>query len=403
MDGGSAAQARLSGAPSSAQGMDAGTGSSPSSTNALPAIRLPKGGGAVRGMGEKFAANPVTGTGSMSAPIATSPGRSGFGPQLSLSYDSGIGNGAFGLGWNLSLPSITCKTDKGLPKYSDADESDVFIPSGAEDLVPMLSRNAAGQWLTEAVDPRTVGGKTYPIQRYCPRIEGLFARIERWTNAADATDVFWRSISKDNITTWYGKTAESRIADPADPSRIFSWLICQSHDDKGNVIVYGYKAEDSANIFEDSAGNSLPKAHERTRTNQSRSPQRYLKRMYGNHARYVPELKAGAAWPEPPGANAADGSDTWHFEVVFDYGEHDASAPTPNDAGSRPARPVPFSSYRAGFEFRSYRICQRILMFQPRPGRDGRWAQAQDAVNTFSGARRYSTSRAGQSAVRIWV
>ena len=49
-----------------------------------PSISLPKGGGAIRGMGEKFAANPVTGTGFMSVPIATSPGRSGFVPQLSL-------------------------------------------------------------------------------------------------------------------------------------------------------------------------------------------------------------------------------------------------------------------------------------------------------------------------------
>src|SRR5919205_1860021 len=95
-----------------------------------PSIQLPKGGGAIRGMGEKFAANPVTGTGSMSVPITTSPGRSGFGPQLSLSYDSGAGNGPFGFGWSLSLPSITRKTDKGLPKYQDTEESyDVFILS----------------------------------------------------------------------------------------------------------------------------------------------------------------------------------------------------------------------------------------------------------------------------------
>ena len=40
-----------------------------------PSISLPKGGGAIHGIGEKFAANPVTGTGSMSVPIATSPGR----------------------------------------------------------------------------------------------------------------------------------------------------------------------------------------------------------------------------------------------------------------------------------------------------------------------------------------
>src|SRR5437660_7923224 len=104
----------------------------------VPAISLPKGGGAIRGIGEKFGANPVTGTGSMTVPLATSPGRSGFGPQLSLSYDSGAGNGPFGFGWSLGLPSITRKTDKGLPQYADAIESDVFILSGAEDLVPVL-------------------------------------------------------------------------------------------------------------------------------------------------------------------------------------------------------------------------------------------------------------------------
>ena len=112
----------------------------------VPSITLPKGGGAIRGIGEKFAANPVTGTGSMTVPIAASPGRSGFGPQLSLSYDSGAGNGPFGFGWSLSLPSITRKTDKGLPRYQDADESDVFILSGEEDLVPVLIDKGGGQW-----------------------------------------------------------------------------------------------------------------------------------------------------------------------------------------------------------------------------------------------------------------
>src|SRR3712207_8003328 len=86
-------------------------------STAAPQISLPKGGGAIRGMGEKFAANPVSGTGSMSVPIATSRGRSAFGPQLSLSYDSGSGNGPFGFGWSLSLPAITRKSDKGLPQY----------------------------------------------------------------------------------------------------------------------------------------------------------------------------------------------------------------------------------------------------------------------------------------------
>jgi hypothetical protein len=49
-----------------------------------PTISLPKGSGAIRGIGEKFVAKPVTGTGCMSMPLPTSQGRSGFGPQLSL-------------------------------------------------------------------------------------------------------------------------------------------------------------------------------------------------------------------------------------------------------------------------------------------------------------------------------
>ena len=47
-----------------------GKDEAPSSTFGVsaPSINLPKGGGAFRGMGEKFSANPVTGAGSMSVP-----------------------------------------------------------------------------------------------------------------------------------------------------------------------------------------------------------------------------------------------------------------------------------------------------------------------------------------------
>jgi hypothetical protein len=146
-------------------------------------------------MGEKFSANPVTGTGSITVPIFTSPSRSGFTPQLSLSYDSGAGNGPFGLSWNLSVPSIRRKTDKGLPRYLDNIDSDVFILSDAEDLVPVLDADANWKPLSDG-SGRLFGSKqTYSIRKYRPRIEGLFARIARWTNDSDPSDIFWRSIS----------------------------------------------------------------------------------------------------------------------------------------------------------------------------------------------------------------
>ena len=368
-----------------------------------PSISLPKGGGAIRGIGEKFAANPVTGTGSMSVPIATSPGRSGFGPQLSLSYDSGSGNGPFGFGWSLSLPAITRKTDKGLPRYQDgqkqAADSDVFILSGAEDLVPEFEKDANGAWVVkdgkhQLLDkPRKVNGATYNVRRYRPRIEGLFARIERWTNQSEPADCFWRSISKDNITTWYGRTENSRIADPLDKLRIFSWLICQSNDDKGNAIVYEYKSEDSQRIFEDQQGQVVARAHERNRSDNkadkdkaNRTANRYLKRIdYGNRSPFLPELKDNTVWPDPPAPVALDGTPNWLFDVVFDYddGHYPPEATdaegrvfaepvyAPPPAAKWKARVDPFSTYRAGFEVRTYRLCQRVLMFHHFPAELG--------------------------------
>src|SRR5262245_2994642 len=197
-------------------------------------------------MGEMFAARPVTGTGSLSVPLATSPGRYGFGPQLALTYDSGAGSGPFGFGWSLALPQITRKTDKGLPQYNDAQEADAFILSSAEDLVPVYRQDPDGMWVASHPGyQRDADGfwvrnsmghliihederEGYHVRRYRPRIEGLFARIERWTSANG--DMHWRSISKDNILTLYGFDAESRIADPLDSRRIFSWLICESRD-----------------------------------------------------------------------------------------------------------------------------------------------------------------------------
>lgn len=336
------------------------------SSPAAPTITLPKGGGAIRGIGEKFAANPVTGSGSMSVPIATSPGRAGFGPQLSLSYDSGAGNSPFGFGWNFSLPSITRKTDKGLPQYFDAQESDVFILSAAEDLVPEFEKNPDGSWLLNGgkhvvyEKPRTVGGATYTVRRYRPRIEGLFSRIERWTRADQPGDVHWRSISRDNILTLYGSEPDSRIADPENGSKIFTWLISETRDDKGNAVLYRYKAEDGVGVDA-----SRTNEHNRGPLNDSRRcANRYLKHIYyGNRTPLLDSAGKRPLFLDKAEIDATIATHGWMFEVVFDYGEHDPNTPLPNDAAAWIFRKDPFSSYRAGFEVRTTRLCQRVLMF----------------------------------------
>src|SRR5215203_2217905 len=146
-------------------------------------LSLPKGGGALHGIGEKFAPDLHTGTGNFTVPLALPPGRNGFEPQLSLVYSSGNGNGPFGLGWSLSVPGISRKTSDRVPHYDDSQ--DVFLLSAAEDLVPVL-------------------GQGQTITRYRPRTEGLFARIERHR---DSGNDYWELRSKDGLVNYYGTPA----------------------------------------------------------------------------------------------------------------------------------------------------------------------------------------------------
>ena len=345
------------GAPSSGAAAREAKSSSPSNQFSAPAITLPKGGGALHGIGEKFSSNPVTGTGNISVPIATSSGRNGFGPQLSLSYDSGSGNGPFGFGWSLALPTISRKTDKGLPRYQDAQDSDVFLFSGAEDLVPLL-RNDAFDVLDALGQPQVHEDDTegWRVRRYLPRIEGVFARIERWSKINTPDDVHWRTLSKDNVLSIYGLNGNARIHDPQDASRIFTWLLCEMRDDKGNAIVYRYQAEDGVGV-------DLARAHQNNRgagNATARGANRYLKHIfYGNRSSL---LDAQAQRPRFLSQQQRDNAE-WLFEVVLDYGDHQLAKPLPTPDLPWPSRADAFSRYRAGFEVRTARLCRRVLMF----------------------------------------
>lgn len=295
-------------------------------------ISLPSGGGAIRGIGEKFTPNPFTGTFSISVPVFTTPSRSDFYPKLSLSYDSaGKGNGPFGLGWNISVPSISRKTEiEGLPRYNDAMESDIFILSGSEDLVPFLEKSQG----SDVWAKKTRASGKFEIQQYRPRVEGLFAKIERWTDTTTG-DIHWRTISKDNITTLYGQTPASRVADPNDSTHIFEWMIDESYDDKGNAIQYVYKQENDDNL-------NPTLSYERNRIGKPYSKC------------YIKRIKYGNATP-----NKTD----FLFEAVFDYGEHDLNNQPYNETDKWDLREDAFSNYRSGFEIRTQRICKKILMF----------------------------------------
>lgn len=315
----------------------------------IPSIALPKGGGAIKGIDEKFSVNAVNGTASFSIPLPVSPAR-GTSPVLNLSYSSGGGNGVFGLGWGLGLSSIKRKTDKKLPQYYDHIDSDIFLFSEAEDLVPEFKKEPDGSFSKDAqqnyiIKENDSADGQFVIRFYRPRIEGLFARIERWQNKTSGI-IKWRVITRENITTLFGWSANSVIVDPSDSTRIYEWLPEFVFDDKGNCTHYLYKKEDEK-------GFSDKPLHHNNRTHNGKITYTNLyleKVLYGNK---TPYKKFNDPYPAET---------DYMFQTLFDYGEYDTKAPYARIADWQ-FRPDAFSNYKSGFEIRTTRLCNRVLLF----------------------------------------
>ena len=303
-----------------------------SEQTALPVVApsLPKGGGAVQSIGKGWGTIGAHGAASYEIALPVSPGR-GFAPSLSLSYGSSAGNGVFGIGWGVSLPTVGRHVGKGVPAYTEDDE--IIGPNG---VAWMPERDPQGIVTSTRIDHYNDLNlnTTYTVVRHFPRLEADFARIEHWSSENDPPG-FWLVHGADGSLQLYGKNPLSRRADPHDSRRVGEWLLEEQLNAHGEHILYQYATDTAA--------------------------QRYLSRVsYGN-------FKADAhlyLWK-------ADRLQTvqWHFELVFDYGERSTQyEQKPAYAGQQwLTRSDAFSSFAYGFELRTERLCRQVLMFHRFP------------------------------------
>lgn len=314
-------------------------GSRETKSNAIPipSISIPKGGGSLKGIDEKFEVNPISGSPSVSIPLPVMPAR-GFSPSLSLSYSTGAGNGIFGLGWMLSLGDISRRTDNGLPLYDDDSDSDVFVLSGQEDLVPRFQTDEQGNPFPDGEGgfqkdrERMPDGSLYC--RYLPRTEGSFSRIE-YIRDSDGSS-WWKVTAKDNSVVFFGKTAEARLQDPADNRKVFRWLAEFAYDNMGNCIHYRYRKDESGGaiqVYPDQV-------------------------FYGNRHTWYP----GQDWPQET---------DYLYANVFDYGQYDLECDRESPSGPWMPRADIFSNRRPGFEVRTGLICRNLLVYSTMDGIPG--------------------------------
>jgi len=186
-------------------------------------ISLPSGPGSIEGLGSSFQPMLNTGTARYAVKIPLPAGVAGHVPELSLQYDSGLGDGPAGLGWSFDLGSIRRRVDQGIPRYVDGpdgldndhdnlidevDESDVFVGPDGEELVQLEDGS------------------------YRARIESHFSRYRRVGDG-------WQMDLKNGGTLIFGETEQARISNGSSCA-IFRWLLEKSIDVNGNVITYSY-------------------------------------------------------------------------------------------------------------------------------------------------------------------
>lgn len=302
---------------------------------------LPKGGGAITGMGEALSAGGPTGMAGLTLPLPAAAGR-GYAPGMVLSYQSSGGNGSFGMGWQADTFSVNRSTSNGAPRYNDED---TFVgPDGEKMQVALTPAGLPDVRQTDTLQGVDLG-KVYTVTRYQPRIESSFSRTERWSPADDPAADFWLVSDADGQVHVLGKTAQARIASAS--SGTARWLLEESLSPTGEHIYYQYQAEDDAGCSADEI-----KSH------PGAAAQRYLLRVYyGNITPKASLLVLNTPSPADAG---------WLYCQVFDYGERDESmmvVPPFTPPGPWRCREDIFSDYAFGFEVRTRRLCRQVLAF----------------------------------------
>jgi len=186
----------------------------------------------------------------LSYPLAVPPGRLGAQPALSLDYGSHGGNGWLGMGWDLSVPSISVDTRWGVPHYADDAESETYSFEGEE-----LSPNAHRP---DQIHPRRADPAEFE-----KRVEGDFALIIR--HGSSPATYWWELNDKLGNKYFYGRSPGDKDGNgnPVYPARLategttgngYWWGLRQMTDVSLNSVTYSYDRVSDAGVGDGQSG-----------------------------------------------------------------------------------------------------------------------------------------------------
>jgi len=184
-----------------------------------------------------------TGNASLGYPLSLPAGRNGMQPQVSISYNSGGGNGWLGLGWNLQMPAVSIDTRWGVPRYDPAKETETYTLNG-EQLSPVAHRGVLQNRSEE--------------KRFYPRVEGSFSKIIR--HGDHPSKYWWEVIDKSGTRYFYGGVPGTDLDDnavlrtrengpPIDKGNVAYWALLETRDLDGNFVHYHYTKQEDKGLL----------------------------------------------------------------------------------------------------------------------------------------------------------
>ena len=162
-------------------------------------------------------------------PMALPSGRNGMTPSVSLTYnsqDESLDN-IVGYHWSLTQYSIKRINKTGVEKLYD-------LPTGqtGENNFVATTPIESGELVSIDLSDGHHGN-------YAQRVETSFSKYEFMP------DNSWLITDKRGVKYKFGISDDSRQSDPADPSRIYQWMLEEIRDPNDNFIRYTYYKADN--------------------------------------------------------------------------------------------------------------------------------------------------------------
>ncbi|WP_233621812.1 SpvB/TcaC N-terminal domain-containing protein [Amycolatopsis sp. WAC 04182] len=157
----------------------------------------------------------------MSYPLEVPKGRAGLEPKPAVAYSSGGANGWLGVGWDVTMPTVTVDTRWGVPRYDAALETETYLLNG-EQLTPVAHRGELQKRTAEKV--------------FHARVESRFDRIVR--HGDKPVNYWWEVTDKRGTRTVFGGAENTTLADSS--GNVATWAVRDVRDTNDNVMRYHY-------------------------------------------------------------------------------------------------------------------------------------------------------------------